>query len=137
VIGINSYKLSDGEGIGFAIPINAAKPILTQIIQNGEFKQVQIGVSLIDKELLSAYDYNGITLDEGLYVYQADAGMDAYAKGLRQGDVITAVDGTEVNTILEFKEQLYKHLPGDSVTLTVLRNGSESQMTVTLSEATS
>lgn len=134
VIGINSYKLSDGEGIGFAIPINAAKPILNQIIQSGEFKQVQVGVSLIDKELLSYYSYN-ITLDKGLYVYQVDASADASAKGLKQGDVITAVDGTQVNTILEFKEQIYKHLPGDSVTLTVERDGSEMEMTITLGSA--
>ncbi len=136
VVGINSYKLSNGEGIGFAIPINAAKPILEQIIKNGEFKQSQIGLSLIDKELLSYYNDNEqIKLDKGLYVYEVNSDSDAYAKGLRQGDVITAVDGTEINTILEFKEQIYKHLPGDSVTLTVLRDGSESQMTVQLSEA--
>ncbi len=136
VVGINSYKLSNGEGIGFAIPINAAKPILEQIIKNGEFKQSQIGLSLIDKELLSYYNDNEqIKLDKGLYVYEVNSDSDAYAKGLRQGDVITAVDGMEINTILEFKEQIYKHLPGDSVTLTVLRDGSESQMTVQLSEA--
>jgi serine protease Do len=138
VIGINSYKLSNGEGIGFAIPINAAKPILNQIIETGEFKQAQIGVSMIDRELLSYYSYNtDIELDKGLYVYEVSASSDASAKGLRQGDVITAVDGVEVDTILEFKTQIYRHLPGDSVTLTVLRDGSEMQMTVMLIEATS
>ncbi len=136
VVGINSYKLSDGEGIGFAIPINAAKPILNQIIENGEFKAAQIGVSMIDKELLNYYNYNSeIELKNGLYVYGVSKSSDAYAKGLRQGDIITAVDGVEVNTILEFKTQIYQHLPGESVTLTVLRDGSESQMTVQLSEA--
>jgi serine protease Do len=137
VIGINSYKLSDGEGIGFAIPINAAKPIIEQIVANGEFKQVQVGVSVIDQELLGyTSNSSGITLDKGVYVYEVNTGSDAYAKGLKKGDVITAVNGTEVNTILEFKTQLYQHLPGDSVTLTVERDGSELQMTVTLSEAT-
>lgn len=136
VVGINSYKLSNGEGIGFAIPINAAKPILEQIIKNGEFKQAQIGLSMIDKELLSYYNYNEkINLDKGLYVYEVNSESDAYAKGLRQGDIITAVDSVEVNTILEFKTQIYKHLPGDSVTLTVQRDGSESQMTVRLTQA--
>ncbi len=136
VVGINSYKLSNGEGIGFAIPINAAKPILEQIIKNGEFKQAQIGLSMIDKELLNYYNYNEkINLDKGLYVYEVNADSDAYAKGLRQGDIITAVDSVEVNTILEFKTQIYKHLPGDSVTLTVQRDGSASQMTVQLTQA--
>ncbi len=136
VVGINSYKLSNGEGIGFAIPINAAKPILEQIIKNGEFKQAQIGLSMIDKELLNYYNYNEkINLDKGLYVYEVNADSDAYAKGLWQGDIITAVDSVEVNTILEFKTQIYKHLPGDSVTLTVQRDGSASQMTVQLTQA--
>lgn len=137
VVGINSYKLSNGEGIGFAIPINAAKPILQQIIQYGEFKAGQIGVSLIDKELLRYVGGNSdIKLDKGLYVYDVSTSSDAYAKGLRRGDVITAVDGVQIDTILAFKTNLYQHQPGDSVTLTVLRNGSEQQITVSLSDAT-
>jgi serine protease Do len=134
VIGINSYKLSSGEGIGFAIPINAAKPIIKQIIETGEFKQAVMGVTLIDSEMLKYYDYD-ITLDSGLYVYQVDASSDAYAQGLKSGDIITAIGGVEVNTVLEAKEQIYQHLPGDSVTLTVERSGGTVEINVVLEAA--
>ena len=134
VIGINSYKLSNGEGIGFAIPINAAKPILDQIISTGEFKQVKLGMSLVDKELLSYTNYD-ISLESGVYVYDVDSASNAAAQGLKKGDVITAIDGAEVNSILEIKEQIYAHLPGDSVTLTVQRSSDTVDIKVVLGEA--
>lgn len=134
VIGINSYKLSDGEGIGFAIPINAAKPIIEQIISTGEFKQAKLGASLIDKELLTYYDYN-ITLDSGVYVYEVDASSDASVQGLKSGDIITAIDSVQVDTILELKEQIYQHVPGDSVTLTVQRGSGTVEIKIVLGEA--
>ena len=134
VIGINSYKLSDGEGIGFAIPINAAKPIIEQIVVTGEFRQGKLGASLIDKELLSYNDYN-ITLNSGVYVYEVETSSDAASQGLKAGDVITAIDGVQVDTILEIKEQIYQHVPGDSVTLTVQRGSGTVEITVALGEA--
>lgn len=135
IIGINSYKLSSGEGIGFAIPINAAKPIVNQIIATGGFKQAMLGVTLIDREILKYYDNIDITLDSGLYISDVDVSSDAYAQGLKAGDVITAIDGTEVNTRLEAKQQLYRHVPGDSVTLTVERDGDTLEMAVVLQSA--
>lgn len=135
VVGINSYKLSQGEGMGFAIPINAAIPIVNQIIKTGSFTQVQIGASLLDKEILTYYDYKGIKLDSGLYVYDVNNSSDAYAQGLKAGDVITKINGVVVNTILELKGQLYGHSPGDTVTLTVDRSGAVSDMTVKLTAA--
>jgi serine protease Do len=133
VIGVNSYKLSEGEGMGFAIPINAALPIVNQIIKSGSFTQVQIGASFIDKEMLNYYDYNGLKLDSGLYVYDISQSSDAYAQGLKKGDIVKKLDGSNVNTILELKELLYGHAPGDSVTLTVERNGAATEITVKLS----
>ena len=132
MIGINTYKLSNGEGMGFAIPINAAKPVLEQILRTGEFKQVQLGVSLVDKVLLSYYENEEVSIDKGVYIHGIDSGSDAYAKGLRTGDVVTHIDDTEVNTILEFRSELYRHVPGDTVTLTVLRGETSLELIVTL-----
>lgn len=132
VIGINTYKLRNVEGMGFAVPINAAKPVLEQIIRTGEFKQVQLGVSLVDKVLLSYYENEEISIDKGVYIHGVDSGSDAYAKGLRTGDVVTHIDDTEVNTILEFRSELYRHVPGDTVTLTVLRGETSLELIVTL-----
>ncbi|MDD5018412.1 MAG: trypsin-like peptidase domain-containing protein [Eubacteriales bacterium] len=133
VVGINTYKLTSSEGMGFAIPINAAIPIIEQIIETGEFQQAQLGVSVIDKELLNYYSYEDLTLEYGVYVYSIDESSDAYEKGLDVGDIITKVDGIEVNTILKLKEQLYSHLPGDTVTITVERDGSTFELNVELS----
>jgi serine protease Do len=134
VIGINSYKLSDGEGIGFAIPINAAKPILEQIIATGEFKQAAIGASLIDQELLKYTRYD-ITLESGLYVYEVDSASDAAVQGLAAGDIIIAIDGVAVNSIFEAREQLYRYVPHDKVTLSVMRDGQTLEIQVELGEA--
>lgn len=135
VIGINTYKLRNVEGMGFAVPINAAKPVLEQILRTGEFKQVQLGVSLIDKVLLSYYENEEISIDKGVYVYSIDNASDAYEKGLRAGDVITHIDGAEVNTTLEFRSELYRHVPGDIVTLTVLRGETSLELTAVLGGA--
>lgn len=135
VIGINSYKMQNGEGMGFAIPVNVVIPVINQIINTGVFSEVKLGVSVIDKELLNYYENSGITLDNGLYVYDVDAQSDAYAQGLKAGDVITGVNGAEVNTLFELKEQLYSLKPGDSVSLKVLRNNSEVDMNVKLMTA--
>jgi serine protease Do len=133
VIGINTYKLSEGEGMGFAIPINAAIPIIEQIVKTGTFRQAQIGVSLVDAEILSYYDTSNISLEYGLYVYGIDESSDAYAKGIRKGDVITRVDGVSVNTLLELRSQLYRHVPGDTAVITIERNGQTMNLTVALS----
>lgn len=135
VIGINSYKLSNGEGMGFAIPVNIVVPVIEQIKETGSYSEVQLGVSLVDRELLGYYENSGITLDSGLYVYDVDSGSDAYAQGLRPKDIIKSVDGADVNTIAQLKEQLYTYQPGDTVTLVVDRNGSEFEASVKLMEA--
>jgi serine protease Do len=135
VIGINTYKLSSGEGMGFAIPINAAKPIIDQIISTGTFSQVQMGVSVIDSELLSYYENTNLSFDHGIYIYEIDGTSDAYAQGLRKGDIITHVDGAVVNTVLGFRTELYRHLPGDSVTIAVERGSDTFDLTVKLGAA--
>ena len=136
VIGINSYKLSNGEGMGFAIPINAAKPIIDQIVKTGTFSQVQMGVSIVDAELLALYgDQSGIKVDHGVYIANVDTASDAYAKGLRTGDIITKVGDAEINSMLDFRTQLYSHVPGDSVNITVERDGQSFDLSVQLGAA--
>ena len=135
VIGINSYKLRDGEAMGFAIPVNVVVPVIEQISNTGAFSEAKLGVSVIDRELLNYYENSGITLDSGLYVYDVDALSDAYAQGLKAGDVITSIGAAQVNTLFDLKKQLYSLKPGDTVSLKVLRNGSEMEIDVTLMTA--
>lgn len=133
VIGINTYKLSNGEGMGFAIPINVAKPVINQIKQNGEFKQAVIGASFLDQELIANYSIDDIKLDEGLYVMEVNKKSDAYKQGLREGDIVTQADGVAVDTLLDLRVVIHHHVPGETLDLTVVRNGETRNLTVELS----
>lgn len=142
VIGINTYKLTDGEGMGFAIPINAAIPIISQVLESGEFVQSKLGLSFIDTNIynvltdtqITQLGISDITLEEGLLVLDIDEISDAYTQGIQMYDVLSAIDGTPVNTMLELRMIIYSHLPGDTVELTVLRGGETFIIPVTLSE---
>lgn len=115
VVGINTVKVTSAEGIGFAIPINIVKPIINKIKTNGSFKTPVIGIKGFDKEVASYYGYS---LDSGIYVYNvASSGLAAKA-GIKEGDVISAVNGNPVNTILDLKEVLYGN-GSDPVKLTI------------------
>jgi serine protease Do len=127
--------MQNGEGMGFAIPVNVVVPVIEQIKSTGSFSEVKLGVSLIDKELLSYYENSGIKLDSGLYVYDVDAQSDAYAQGLKAGDVITSLNGTQVNKLSELKKLLYTLKPGDTVSLNVQRNGAAVDLNIKLMTA--
>lgn len=133
LIGINTLKASASgvEGIGFAIPINSAKEIYTQLIQYKKVKRPYIGIDGIDiDESISKY-YN---LPIGLYVkYVADF-SPAQKAGLQVGDVITSVDGTTIKTLNELNEIKFKHSIGDTMTLKIVRNGEEKEISITLDE---
>ena len=136
VIGINSYKISSSEGLGFAIPIDIAKPIVDQIMKNGEFKETSLGVSCVDKEVSQYYpNTNNITLKTGILIVEVQANSGADKVGLKVNDIITKVDGIEVNTMLKLREIIYSKLPGDSVTVEYTRDGATNTVNVTLSDA--
>ncbi|MFZ7132887.1 MAG: S1C family serine protease [Eubacteriales bacterium] len=131
VIGINTYKIN-AEGMGFAIPINIAKPIINQIIDNGEFRPTVMGISCLDKEIASYLADESITLNEGILIIEVQSGSGADKAGLKKDDIITTVDNVQVNTMLKLREILYRKLPGDTVEVIYTRNGKESSATVSL-----
>lgn len=136
VIGINTAKASSGEGMGFAIPINVAKPIVEQIKASGNYERPYIGISGIS--LQEQQQYSGAQLmemfgtEKGIYVASVSPNGGAAAAGLQQGDVITAVDGTEVGTMNKLNQELIKHSIGDTVTLTVMHEKTEQTVEVEL-----
>ena len=133
LIGVNTLKASASgvEGIGFAIPINSAKEIYTQLIEFKKVKRPYIGIEGIDiDESISKY-YN---LPIGLYVkYVADFSAVQKA-GLQIGDVITSVDNTPIKTLDELNDIKYKHSIGDTIKLKFLRNGEEKEISIVLAE---
>lgn len=124
VIGINTIKLSDGdvEGIGFAIAISEAKPIIDSLINNGYVPGRPIlGIMVTENR-------------NGLSVYSVVAGSGASKAGIMQGDLVLKADGEVINTSQKLNEIRDKKAPGEYMTLTVLRNGELKDISVLLGE---
>ncbi|AEV70579.1 S1C family serine protease [Acetivibrio clariflavus] len=117
VVGINTVKVTSAEGIGFAVPINIAVPIINQFIENGEFVEPYLGVFAYDKEVVLYIDSTK-KLDKGVYIAKIDENGPAFKSGLRVGCIIKEVDGKEVNTMMQLRTYIYSKKPGDIINIT-------------------
>ncbi|MBR5485506.1 MAG: trypsin-like peptidase domain-containing protein [Oscillospiraceae bacterium] len=121
VVGINSSKIAyEGyEGLGFAIAINEAQPIIEDLMKYGMVTgRVKIGVSIIEVDQYLSRLNN---LPTGIYVQSVDRDSDAMAQGVVPGDVITHVNGTRVEKLKEVREIIDEFEAGDEITLTIYR----------------
>lgn len=132
VIGINTAKASSAEGLGFAIPINTAMPIINEIKENGTYEQTYIGISGMNVEAVKAQYQTDFKAESGIYVIQIYTNSPAAKAGLQEGDIITAIDGTKVDDMSALKKELVKYRPGDAVTITYERNKQTATVSVTL-----
>lgn len=135
VIGINSAKISVSgvEGIGFAIPINEAKPILEALVKQGRVIRPYLGVSLVDKKIAEDYGID-IDLQGGIFVLKLVQGGPAWLGGMRQNDIILKYNGEKVDTVIGLREKIAATGVGNKAAITILRGGSESTLNVVLSE---
>ena len=135
VIGINSAKIaaSGVEGIGFAIPINEAKPILQELATKGRVVRPYLGVSLLDKNLAQRLGFD-LDLRGGLFVVKLFQNGPAYRGGIRPNDIIVKFNGTAVDTVADLRDALGKCQVGEQVPVTILRGDEEVTKTVTLTE---
>ena len=138
VVGITNMKMmgtsaySAIEGIGFAIPTSTIQEVVNQLLRNGRVTgRAAIGVTIgpIPEDTAAAY-----SLPDGLYVVSVAEGSDAAAKGLAEGDVITAIDGQGVTTTAQVGEIIAGLEVGDTITMTVYRNGETFDVEVALVE---
>ncbi|MBQ7037307.1 MAG: trypsin-like peptidase domain-containing protein [Clostridia bacterium] len=135
VIGINTVKIgsSEIEGLGFAIPTRNAMPIIEDLMNFGYVKgRPQIGVTLIYVTEQEARYYN--IPCEGLFVSDVSAGSGAATAGIKKGDVILKCNGEEVKSADEINAVRDKFKAGDTITLTVNRDGSVMDIKVVLTE---
>lgn len=132
VIGINTAKASSAEGLGFAIPINTALPVIDELKENGTYEKSYMGI--VGRNLDAAMQIYQIdaNTDEGVFVEQIYTNSPAVKAGLQEGDIITAVDGDEVSTMKSLQAKLFKYRPGDTITLTIERNKAEHKVELTL-----
>lgn len=132
VIGVTNAKVSEGEGIGFAIPINDVKTVIEDLINNGFVTGrpvLGIGVVTVDQATADQYGW-----PVGAYIRQVDADSSAQKAGLQVGDIITKIDGTDITTTEQVIEIKNSHKVGDTITITVARNGGTLDITLTLQE---
>jgi serine protease Do len=148
VIGINTAIAGNAQGIGFAIPINLAKPIVQQVEQGKAIERPYIGVYFENIDTQVATDL-GLPVTSGALIGRGTqptsitgnaaavgsgviAGGPAAQAGLQDGDIITAIDGQAIDAEHQLDVMLLQHEPGDTVTLDVLRNGATQQIQLTL-----
>ena len=142
VIGINSMKLaqsSDGtsvEGMGFAIPSNEVVTIVNELVKKGKITRPQLGVRVVALNgIPEAYRSRlkiKSNLKNGIYVASINKNSSASRAGMKSGDVITAVDGKKVDDVASLHSILYSHKVGDTVNVTVNRNGRNVSLKVKL-----
>ena len=136
LIGINSQILSPtggNIGIGFAIPSNMARNVMEQLIEHGRVRRGLLGV--IIQEITSEIAQTlGLGDRRGAAVKQVQTGGPAAQAGIREGDVIVAVNGTLVNDGNSLRNQIASTEPGTEVTLTIFRDGREQQVRAKLGE---
>ena len=130
VIGINTAKASEGEGLGFAIPINTAKPIIESIIQKGSYEKVTLGIKGTDASKYAQYSKQQLSTDEGVYVAEVVSGSAAESAGIKSGEIITKIDSTNLSVMSDLTKNLYNYTKGDSATLTINRDGKEMTLKV-------
>ncbi len=134
VIGVTNMKMmssySSIEGIGFAIPSATVQEVVDALVSSGEVRgrpSIGITVGAIPANASAYYE-----LPEGLYVSAVTEGSDAQAKGVRPGDIITAVNGTPVSTTDQVNDIKNSLQVGDSMRFSIWRDGQELEIQVTL-----
>ena len=136
VVGITNMKMmsyfSSIEGIGFAIPSSTVKAVVDQLAENGEVRgrpSIGITVGAIPQEALENYE-----LPEGLYISAVAENSDAAAQGIREGDILTAIDGQSVSSTEEVAAIRDTKSVGDSMRFTIWRQGETFEVDVLLME---
>ncbi len=130
IIGINTAKIQSGEGLGFAIPINTAKPIVDQFIEKGEFKRVYLGIRGVNVNIFEQAMNTDLSVDEGIYIAEITRNTPAEKAGLKAGDVIVEIEGKEIKTMGNLTRELYKLRPGDTANVKINRGGKEMNVKV-------
>ena len=138
VIGINTMKIgaftdsSGVEGLGFAIPSATVQDVVNQILTQGYVSgRPWLGVQGED---FSYFYQRFYRVPRGIYITSVESGSPAQTAGLTGGDIITTADGTSVSNMDDLNSLLYAHSVGDTMRLTIYRNGYQGDVTVTLTE---
>lgn len=130
VIGINTAKIKTAEGLGFSIPINQAKTVIEEVIKNGTYQTVFMGISGMSVEDYQAALGIKLSNDRGVILLEVSENSPAQRAGLLNGDIITKIDGVEIDNMTKLKKSLYKYKQGDKASLTIKRTNEEIKVDI-------
>lgn len=149
VVGINTLVVRNEmvtggaapvEGLGFAVPSSIFRNVAEQLIATGEVRYPFLGISYLTVDGSVAAEF-GLPVQNGAFIQSLNPGQAsvqpgtaADAAGLRDGDIITAIEGRPLDANTSLRQLLLQYRPGDTITLTFLRDGQEQQVQVTLGE---
>lgn len=142
VVGINTLVVrgsqtgASAEGLGFAVSSNSISGIAEQIMETGSFARPNLGIQFepINPDIASRYS---LPVEYGAYITAVAGGSAAEKAGLQEGDIITAVGSVQLDETNAFLNALYHYQPGDQVSITFVRDGSQQQVQAVLGEAKS
>lgn len=137
VIGINTAIAADANGIGFSIPINSTKGVLAGVLENGKVSRAYLGVNYLSITPDVAKEYK-LSVKDGAYVYAASgsavaAGSPAEKAGFQNGDIITKINNDTIGKQGSLSSIIGQYKPGDTVTITFIRDGKEQTKELTFS----
>ena len=141
VIGVDTAIAGSAQGIGFAIPVNLAKPLMQQAIAGQQLSRPWLGVRYqpLDAGVATR---NSLSVSSGAWITSGgngaavESGSPADKAGLKEGDIITAVNGTKIDTSHPLIELIASHAPGETITLSVRRGNADADIQVTLTTRT-
>jgi 2-alkenal reductase len=139
VVGVNTLGLPQDQGgtpiqgLFFAVPSSTVTEVAQQLIATGTIEHPYLGISTVPIDPALANQYQ-LPVDAGLYVAAVTTDGPA-AAGLQEGDIIRAIDEQELTPTFSLADSLFAYDPGDTVSLTVLRNGEEQDVSITLGQA--
>jgi len=129
LVGINTAIYSGAEGIGFAIPIDRARRIVSDLINYGRVHTAWLGITVQDltKNLI---DYFRLPVDRGVLITQVVPGSPAKDKGLKRGDVITELNKNNIGSSRDYYDRLSQHTADEVLHLTLIRDGKREEMSI-------
>jgi serine protease Do len=133
VIGINTAINAQGQGIGFAIPINMAKKVVDELRESGKVVRGYLGM-LPQEITLDMAEALNLETTEGVLVGQVNEDTPAEEGGLKVGDIIVQFNGQKVRNVEQFRMMVADEKPGTRVRIEVLREGEEKMLTITLGD---
>lgn len=129
LLGINTVKVEDAEGLGFAIPTETISPIFSKISANGEYKPAFLGLMGYDASVFTN-NYNA----KGVYVYDVKNDSALYNLGIEKGDIIVKLNGKSIDNMLDLKRELYSLNVDEEIDISYIKNNFENHGKIKLCE---